>query len=160
LMLAGQAKTAAAARGDKDAETAAAAQVKAAESRRDALVAAAQKKAIALLGDALVPKDAGETWDAAIREWRQWRSNPDGATSLEQLKLLVAELLGAGKKGAAVKAVLKYLSDTPKTPANADDVKVALTLKAQVLREVGWNVWADHEEKWGLVRFPKALAPF
>ncbi|KAJ3351651.1 tripeptidyl-peptidase II Tpp2 [Allomyces javanicus] len=160
LMLAGQAKTSAAARGDKDAETAAAAQVKAAEARRDALVAAAQKKAVTVLGDALVPADGGETWDAAIREWRQWRTNPDGATSLEQVKLLVAELLGASKKGAAVKAVLKYLADTPKTPANADDVKGALALKTQVLREVGWDVWADHEEKWGLVRFPKALAPF
>ncbi|KNE68540.1 hypothetical protein AMAG_12708 [Allomyces macrogynus ATCC 38327] len=160
LMLAGQAKTSAAARGDKDAEAAAAAQVKAAESRRDALVAAAQKKAVTILGTRLVPADGNETWDAVIREWRQWRANPDGATSLEQLKLLVAEFLGAAKKGAAVKAVLKYLADTPKTPANADDVKGALALKTQVLREVGWDVWADHKDKWGLVRFPKALAPF
>ncbi|KAI8808438.1 Tripeptidyl peptidase II-domain-containing protein [Cladochytrium replicatum] len=105
-------------------------------------------------------------FDAALAKWAEWLADPqaDG-------KYLVQWLWRSKTKrhyGTALKAVNKYLSDPKNAAAGAngekDDVgktwRKLVDVKIELLKELGWGLWARYEEKWIPLKFPKEYALF
>jgi hypothetical protein len=137
------------------------------ERQRGVLVDALQRKAMALARmarmagtggvdaytEAAASKDGGgsgggeasvEAFEAVMRELETWVDV--GGEGYAELRAIREE--GRGRLGGALKITRGRVRAKP-TDASLWREEIRL------LRRLGWEAWADHEERWMRVRFPK-----
>ncbi|CEP17397.1 hypothetical protein [Parasitella parasitica] len=103
---------------------------------------------------AVLDKDTyREDLDAAVRSLQQWTSD-DSSSNLSSLLIKVKRDREAGHPGSALKSVQKYIADASFTTDTVKDICKAWTVRNELLRELGWTVWAEYDDKWSLIRQP------
>ncbi|KAI8884711.1 hypothetical protein K501DRAFT_247452 [Backusella circina FSU 941] len=102
----------------------------------------------------LLNKESGrKELDEAIEALGHWHSD-DSSTSLGSLLVKVKRETESERPGTALKAVQKYLSEVSLTADNAKDVAQAWATRADLYKKLGWDLWADYDKKWSLIRQP------
>ncbi|KAI8616739.1 subtilase family-domain-containing protein [Chytriomyces sp. MP71] len=102
-------------------------------------------------------------FDQALVDASRWIASPP-TTDGKYLVLWTWRLKSQGMLGSALKSINKYLSDA-KNVASGDAEKTAIwkeltAVKKEIVAELGWTVWAEHELRVAFVRAPPAYVPF
>ncbi|KAI8925896.1 Tripeptidyl peptidase II-domain-containing protein [Entophlyctis helioformis] len=107
----------------------------------------------------------GEKQRAEKKEMEFQKELPANALSTDGQYLLLWAWRNRlrGHHGTVLKAVNKFIAD-PKNAANEETakgpLKAAFELRAELLSELGWKLWADYDEKWRIKKFPADFANF
>ncbi|KAF9164796.1 hypothetical protein DFQ26_001030 [Actinomortierella ambigua] len=123
------------------------------EEVKSALVAALKARVIALV-------QLNQESDAAYNLLSQWHDGT-GVTDWKTVSVYLTRERKLGRKGVALKRVNTWLSEQGGgSREGASNIKAALGIRRELLRELGWNVWEEYELQTDALRQPKGPAPF
>ncbi|KAI8069082.1 uncharacterized protein B0P05DRAFT_551505 [Gilbertella persicaria] len=115
------------------------------DNKKKQLVNALENKAMAYA--AISDK---EGLNATLLSLEQWNTDD----SLNSLLVKVQRDRALGHPGTALKSIQKYLSDVSISADTTKDVIKAWTVRNELLKELGWSLWATYDDKWKLIRQP------
>ncbi|KAJ3175362.1 tripeptidyl-peptidase II Tpp2 [Irineochytrium annulatum] len=134
-----------------------------ADARKAGLITAVLWRAKALRRRVQIEEEATvvaahtSAFDRSMAEAARWLSAPPTSDG-RYLSLWVWRLRRKNMLGAALRLVNKFLRDRKSTEDSAWKEMVAA--KADLLKELGWEVWRRYEERWAIIRQPPSFAPF
>ncbi|KAJ1964335.1 hypothetical protein IWQ62_002962 [Dispira parvispora] len=107
-------------------------------------------------------KDSDVDLDAQLnqcfQEYTRWRK---GATTDPKSALIHAEVeRRAGRHGLAWRILRRYLTGASLTSSSVKDIQRATSALVELLKEAGYDLWADYTKQQMLHSFPKDFAPF
>ncbi|KAI8969157.1 hypothetical protein BDF20DRAFT_826714 [Mycotypha africana] len=94
-----------------------------------------------------------EELDQTLKALHYWTSE-DVTNNLGALLVKVKRDRVAGRFGNALKSVQKYLSEAALNIDNNKDVSKVWKIRNEILKQIGWSLWADYDDKWSLIRQP------
>ncbi|KAF8951102.1 tripeptidyl-peptidase II Tpp2 [Podila verticillata] len=123
------------------------------EETKSALVAALKARAVALVA-------LKEDSDEAYNKLSQW-SEGTGVTDWKSVGVYLERERKNGRLGLALQRVNNWLSEQGGGNRDgAGNIKSALGIRRDLLRELKWSVWEEYELSWDGIRLPKAPAVF
>ncbi|KAG0030452.1 tripeptidyl-peptidase II Tpp2 [Podila clonocystis] len=123
------------------------------EDTKSALVAALKARAVALVA-------LKEDSDEAYNKLSQW-SEGTGVTDWKSVGVYLERERKSGRLGLALQRVNSWLSEQGGGNRDvAGNIKSALGIRRDLLRELKWSVWEEYELSWDGIRLPKAPAGF
>ncbi|KAG0343413.1 tripeptidyl-peptidase II Tpp2 [Podila humilis] len=123
------------------------------DETKNALIAALKARAVALVA-------LKENSDEAYTKLSQW-SEGTGVTDWKSVGVYLERERKSGRLGLALQRVNSWLSEQGGgNREGAGNIKSALGIRRDLLRELNWNVWEEYELSWDGVRLPKAAAVF
>ncbi|KXS13983.1 subtilisin-like protein [Gonapodya prolifera JEL478] len=114
-------------------------------------------------------KEAVNALDAAYAEYSKWASaggTSDATPEKDEnlLRIYVRRERLAGRFGNALKAINKFLSDPPvgeltrSGNTSTGTLAQVYTLRTEVLRDLGWDVWVEYDKSWRAIKWPAEFA--
>ncbi|KAJ3145495.1 tripeptidyl-peptidase II Tpp2 [Irineochytrium annulatum] len=108
--------------------------------------------------------DGMKKFEQSLVEAAKWLGSPP-TSDAKYLTLWVWRLRMKGQRGAALRALNKFLGDAKNIEAGGEGSAGAawrelVELKGEILAELGWEAWSRYEERWRIIRSPPAFAPF
>ncbi|KAG0231413.1 tripeptidyl-peptidase II Tpp2, partial [Actinomortierella wolfii] len=120
---------------------------------KNALIAALKARVVALVA---LDQDSDEAYNLLS----QWHDGT-GVSDWKTVGVYLARERKNGRKGLALKRVNAWLSEQGGgTREGAGNIKAALGIRRELLRELGWSVWEEYELQMDSLRQPKGPAPF
>lgn len=119
----------------------------------------ALKNKVAALGS-VDSSQANADFEKAYQQLKEWIGE-EGANELDACLIKVKRERKAGRVGSALKILQKYIQETSISNETSADLKIAWTVRRDLLQELGWPLWSTYDEKWQLIRVPPGgFAPF
>ena len=123
------------------------------EEAKAALVAALKARCVALVA-------LKEDSDAAYNHLSQW-SEGTGVSDWKSVNVYLERERKHGRNGLALQRVNSWLSEQGGgSKDGAANIKSAIAIRREILRELNWTLWEDYEQSWDGIRLPKAAATF
>ncbi|KAG0329317.1 tripeptidyl-peptidase II Tpp2 [Dissophora globulifera] len=123
------------------------------EEAKSALVSALKARSVALVA---LKEDAEEAYNL-LSQW----SEGTGVTDWKSVGVYLERERKQGRNGLALQRVNSWLSEQGGgTREGAGNIKSALAVRRELLRELKWDLWEEYELSWDGIRLPKAPATF